>query len=347
MLKITANGEDNMEKERTREHDEAFCEPFITEEKAPSPMFKRLCKGLHKAIAAMNIGESNADSNTVTPEKMAAFYRLVDENFDGTFLHTSPDSLSYIYQMLGCYHSLQPGDSPYSAPTIPALLPAGFVQWQLIQILLCPEVHSECLQKALEKFNIIDPATGLPFPKHLPSDVFPAEADPEMIEWYEGKCKLLEEEAMKRPSSASAQSTPDTDDEIPHMGTESDLHDLHQQEKRRADRERSANASRRAGKDSRSSSNKSYVFVGPEGSDCENEDDEEGDFTDREHDYKDFERRQRQQEQRRRMAKENAWRAYVASEPGRAYRHQATYDSDDSEDEDLPSQYMASPSAAS
>ncbi|KAI5279875.1 hypothetical protein KEM54_003991, partial [Ascosphaera aggregata] len=140
---------------------------------------------------------------------MATYYRLVGEDFDTTFLDTAPESLAYIYQMLGCYYSLQPtGLSAHRPPTVPALLPSGFLRWQLVQILLCPAVHAKCLQRAVQKFSIIDPVTTRPFPSNLPDEVLPSEPDQAMTAWHQLQLKRLHDDVIMEADGASEQKSP-------------------------------------------------------------------------------------------------------------------------------------------
>ncbi|KAI1947370.1 hypothetical protein LOY94_003498, partial [Ophidiomyces ophidiicola] len=136
----------------------------------------------------------SAKSHTrhLTPEGLASFYQQVGGNYDSIFLSTPPASLSFIYQKLGCFHSLQPTCDAFEPPSVPAMLPHGFVRWQTIQLLLCPEDHSRFLQEAVRKFDIVNPVTKDIFPKDIPQSVFPAEPDPEIVEWHESLSKKLE-----------------------------------------------------------------------------------------------------------------------------------------------------------
>ena len=101
------------------------------------------------------------------------------------FLDTPHPSLSFIYQSLGCFHSLQPGKSPFEAPSTPALTAQGFVRWQTVQILLEPEEHVPFLQTAVKRFEIRSPNDGRPFPRMLPTEALPRRPDPEMTQWHE------------------------------------------------------------------------------------------------------------------------------------------------------------------
>lgn len=126
----------------------------------------------------------------MTPTKLAAFYREAGRNYDTLFLETPYCSLSFIYQKLGCFHSLQPTSNAFEPPCIPALLPIGFVRWETIQILLDPDEHHQLLQTALKKWDIVD-SKGVAFPKAIPREVFPKVPDQDMVEWHEKLSKQL------------------------------------------------------------------------------------------------------------------------------------------------------------
>ncbi len=142
------------------------------------------------------------DIQTLTPAKLAAFYRLVGGDYDPLFLDTSQASLSFIYQSLGCYHTLQPEKDPYTPPTIPALTPAGFVRWQTVQLLLEPEEHVPFLQEAVKRFDLTNPADGAPFPSILPKESLPCQPDMEMVEWHENVAEKLMLEAQASAARA-------------------------------------------------------------------------------------------------------------------------------------------------
>lgn len=142
------------------------------------------------------------DIQTLTPAKLAAFYRLVGGDYDPLFLDTSQASLSFIYQSLGCYHTLQPEKDPYTSPTIPALTPAGFVRWQTVQLLLEPEEHVPFLQEAVKRFDLTNPADGAPFPSILPKESLPCQPDLEMVEWHENVAEKLMLEAQASAARA-------------------------------------------------------------------------------------------------------------------------------------------------
>ncbi|MCJ1467156.1 hypothetical protein MMC07_005778, partial [Pseudocyphellaria aurata] len=172
---------------------------LVRSDKSPSPLFEQLLLGIANYI---NDDITPWDTQCLTPTKLAAFYRLVGGDYDSLFLETDHPSLSFIYQSLGCYHSLQPGDDPFAPPSIPALTPQGFVRWQTVQVLLDPEEHVPFLQEAVKRFEIINPSDGGPFPRHLPRDAFPGRPDLEMTEWHENvrETLLLEAQASQPPS---------------------------------------------------------------------------------------------------------------------------------------------------
>lgn len=132
------------------------------------------------------------------PESLACFYREVGGNFDTLFLNTKPPALSFIYQSLGCFHSLQPSTNAFEPPSVPALLPNGFVRWQTIQILLDPDEHCQYLQNAVARWDIVNQDDGSTFPKAIPRDAFPAEPDSEMVQWHEEVSRRLEYDYWKR-----------------------------------------------------------------------------------------------------------------------------------------------------
>lgn len=112
-------------------------------------------------------------------------------------------ALSLVYQSLGCFHTLQPTNNAFEPPSIPALLPHGFVRWQTIQLLLCPDEHVRFLQEAVKRFDVINPAGGGTFPKVIPREAFPAAPDPEMVEWHDTVSQRLEQDAAAKLNTAA------------------------------------------------------------------------------------------------------------------------------------------------
>ncbi|KAK2750771.1 hypothetical protein FQN55_001781 [Onygenales sp. PD_40] len=171
---------------------------LIRADKSATPLLEQLCLGIAKLIADLE----QSGTEDLTPENLARFYRAVGGNYDGVFLHTPRSSLSFIYQSLGCFHTLQPTSDPFRPPSIPALRPHGFVRWQTIQLLLCPSEHVSFLQNAVKKFDIVNPSGGGVFPKVIPRDAFPTDPDPEMVKWHETVSQKLEKDARKHNNSS-------------------------------------------------------------------------------------------------------------------------------------------------
>ncbi|ODM18266.1 hypothetical protein SI65_06137 [Aspergillus cristatus] len=174
-------------------NDRYFWGPLINADKSPAPLLEQLCLG----IAELMISFHDCGTTDLTPERLAAFYHKVGGNYDPLFLETKPAALSFIYQSLGCFHSLQPSTNAFEPPSLPALLPSGFVRWQTIQILLDPNEHVRYLQNAVRMWDIRNPFGGF-FPKSLPRDSFPPGPDMEMIQWHEQVSRRLEYDYLKR-----------------------------------------------------------------------------------------------------------------------------------------------------
>ncbi|KAJ5559277.1 hypothetical protein N7535_009505 [Penicillium sp. DV-2018c] len=172
---------------------------LINSDKSPAPLLEQLCLGIAQLMHTFD-SKGTAD---ITPERLATFYRKVGGNYDPLFLETKGQALSFIYQSLGCFHSLQPSANPYEPPSIPALLPNGFVRWQTIQLLMDPDEHSVYLQRAVSLWDIAD-GNGVVFPKTIPRDAFPSEPDPEMLQWHEGVSRRLEQDFVKRQTKRAS-----------------------------------------------------------------------------------------------------------------------------------------------
>ncbi|CAI7607301.1 unnamed protein product [Penicillium manginii] len=166
---------------------------LINPDKSPAPLLEQLCLGIAQLMPSFD----SSGTIDLTPERLASFYRKVGGNYDSLFLDTKSQALSFIYQSVGCFHSLQPSNNPYESPSVPSLLPLGFVRWQTIQLLMDPDEHARYLQNAVSQWNIVD-AKGDIFPKDIPRDAFPSEPDPEMLQWHEGVCRKLEYDFVKR-----------------------------------------------------------------------------------------------------------------------------------------------------
>ena len=103
-----------------------------------------------------------------------------------------------MYKTLGCAHSLQPTPNPYETPSIPCLKPLGYLRWQTIQLQLDPAEHVPFLQKAVSLYDVPKPDGGF-FPKHIPSEAFPAQPDKEIEHWWKTVThQLTQEDQMRR-----------------------------------------------------------------------------------------------------------------------------------------------------
>ncbi|KAI9677158.1 MAG: hypothetical protein M1829_002732 [Trizodia sp. TS-e1964] len=168
---------------------------LFTRESNSTPMLYELLFGIAHHIIERAHPRSEPD---LVPHKMSDFYRAVGGNYDPLFVDTSHSALSFIYSSLGCAHKLLPTDNDFSPPSIPALLPRGFVRWQTIQLLLDPNEHVPYLQETVRKYDIKNMLTGEIFPKILPRDCFPARADLRMLEWHNGVCETLRNASQAR-----------------------------------------------------------------------------------------------------------------------------------------------------
>lgn len=122
------------------------------------------------------------------------------------FVDAPHESISYIWQVFGCRHSLEATDSDddapwnFDPPTIPALTPRGFVRWESIQILLTPEEHVPFIIYAVKNWNLRNPDTGEPFPTDITPAAFPSEPDAGITAWYESCGEKLRKEAAPKAS---------------------------------------------------------------------------------------------------------------------------------------------------
>lgn len=174
-----------------------FWKYMINPDKSASPQLEQLCLGIAKIIVsqaghsrfnptnsfAIQPSLESGPDNELTPQRLAAFYRSVGGDYDTLLLNSSDHALSFMFQTLGCFHSLQPSGSPFETPRIPCLTPKGFARWQTIQLLLCPEENVPFMQKAVQQWNVPMP-NGSFFPKYMPREVFPDRPDEEMERWH-------------------------------------------------------------------------------------------------------------------------------------------------------------------
>ncbi|KAK0391813.1 hypothetical protein NLU13_1312 [Sarocladium strictum] len=154
------------------------------------------CDALLRAIAkhiSAEIGDRRVKE--LTPTKLAAFYKAVGGDYDSFFVESDHQAISMAWQRTGCQHTLQPTESDYDPPSIPALTPRGFSRWSSVEILLGPEEHVPYIQYAVRNWDLKHPETGEPFPKNLPRDVFPAVTDAEVDHWHKACGQALMREA--------------------------------------------------------------------------------------------------------------------------------------------------------
>jgi hypothetical protein len=138
----------------------------------------------------------------LTPTRLAAFYKSCGVDYNELFCTGSSHGLSLVYKTLGCAHSLQPTPDPYETPSIPCLKALGYLRWQTIQLQLDPAVHVPVLQKAVELYDVPKPDGGT-FPKHIPTEAFPAQPDKEIEDWWRRVTnQLTQEDHMRRLGSS-------------------------------------------------------------------------------------------------------------------------------------------------
>jgi hypothetical protein len=112
-----------------------------------------------------------------------------------------------MYSTLGCFHTLQPTSSPFESPSIPALLPIGFVEWQRLQLLLLPGEHVPFMQEAVRRYDVPKP-DGSIFPKNIPREAFPDRPDESMEKWHQMVTGRLEQAQYTSRRKNSPYATP-------------------------------------------------------------------------------------------------------------------------------------------
>lgn len=116
------------------------------------------------------------------------------------FVNAPHESISYIWQVFGCRHTLEPTENDFEPPSVPALTLKGFVRWESIQILLAPDEHVPFITHAIKNWQLRNPDTDEPFPEDIPASAFPSEPDPEISVWYEACGDRLRKEATPKAS---------------------------------------------------------------------------------------------------------------------------------------------------
>ncbi|RSM20987.1 hypothetical protein CDV31_000034 [Fusarium ambrosium] len=188
-------------------------------DKSPSKLLDALLRAIVRHII-LNIGDKTECH--LTPSKLAAFYKAVGGDYDSLFVEMPHESISYIWQVTGCQHTLQPTDDDFEPPSIPALTPRGFSRWESLEILLGPEEHVPFLQFAVKNWHLKHPETGQEFPPDLPKEVFPAQADAEVDHWHKSCAEKLRKEAQVREKEASRGSSREVPRKGPGSGPEPD-----------------------------------------------------------------------------------------------------------------------------
>lgn len=103
-----------------------------------------------------------------------------------------------MYRTLGCFHSLQPTASAFETPSIPCLTDDGFVRFQTLQLLLCPQEFAPMMQRAVEIYDVPKRVSGGYFPKTMPIDCFPAKPDEEMEKWHRFVTSQMNQDYVRR-----------------------------------------------------------------------------------------------------------------------------------------------------
>ncbi len=176
---------------------------LINQDKSATPLLTQLCEGLAKIIVCCCLATADDDADfsqatfepgpdtELTPQRLSTFYRSVGGN-DFVFRELGYPGLSLMYKTLGCFHSLHPTSNAFDTPSVPCLLPPGFVRWQTLQLLLHPDEHTQCMQKAVQLYDIPKPGGGI-FPKTIPRESFPSSPDEAMEKWHNMVLDRLDE----------------------------------------------------------------------------------------------------------------------------------------------------------
>ncbi|CAM1504724.1 Fc.00g023150.m01.CDS01 [Cosmosporella sp. VM-42] len=168
---------------------------MFEKDKSPSKLLDALLRAIGRHIV-QEIGDKCVTE--LTPQKLAAFYKAVGGDYDSLFVDMPHASISYIWQVTGCQHTLQPTDNDFDPPTIPALTPRGFSRWESLEILLGPEEHVPFMQFAVKNWQLKHPETGQDFPQDLPKEMFPTEPDEQVDRWHKSCADKLRKEAAAK-----------------------------------------------------------------------------------------------------------------------------------------------------
>lgn len=164
---------------------------MFEKDKGPTKQLDALLRAIARHVLVELGDKSDAH---LTPAKLAAFYKAVGGDYD-TLFDLPHSSISCIWQVTGCQHTLQPTDDDFEPPSIPALTLRGFSRWESLEILLGPEEHVPYMQFAVRNWALKHPETGEDFPPFLPADVFPTEADVDVDRWHKSCAERLRNDA--------------------------------------------------------------------------------------------------------------------------------------------------------
>ncbi|KAK1998453.1 hypothetical protein LX36DRAFT_656533 [Colletotrichum falcatum] len=178
---------------------------LFSPDKAPTPILDSLLRAIALHIIT-DIGDKHVQA--LTPQKLAAFYKAVGGDYDSLFIEMPHPAISYIWQVTGCQHTLQPSDDDFVPPSVPALTLRGFVRWESIEILLSPEEHVPFIQHAVKHWNLKHPETGEPFPLGLPAEALPSQPDAGIEKWHKECAEKLRQAAAPQDESASPKTAP-------------------------------------------------------------------------------------------------------------------------------------------
>ncbi|KAG6233143.1 hypothetical protein E4U26_003135 [Claviceps purpurea] len=154
---------------------------MFEKDKGPTKQFDALLRAIARHVI-LDIGDKS--DTHLTPKKLAAFYKAVGGNYDSLFVDMPHAAISYMWQVTGCQHALQPTGNDFEAPSIPALTFRGFSRWESLEVLLGPEEHVPFLQYAVKNWKLRHPETGEDFPIDLPGSCFPLQADKDVDRWH-------------------------------------------------------------------------------------------------------------------------------------------------------------------
>ncbi|KAL9617067.1 MAG: hypothetical protein Q9160_008140 [Pyrenula sp. 1 TL-2023] len=125
-----------------------------------------------------------------------------------------------------------------------------------MQLLLGPDEHARYFQEAVAKFDIINPKTGVTFPKTIPRDAFPEKPDDEMCRWHNMMGRRLEQES-KRIQAASPMLSPRGDRTSGHEARNAETEYFPRSPNRAQHKHRPSRPSRSSSHDQRKTSNSS------------------------------------------------------------------------------------------